>query len=494
MLPTSVPAVQLRTSNQTGAGKKRKRQSWLSSGLEFGAFLIWLGITGYAGYWFGYDPAIVNCPSPAVGVTKGMPIAQEIIESARMPPCQEEEEDSSAEAVSASESTGLPPIFKEGGYTFNELKAMWECSHAVGEVSQDQLFPKGVDLSKTKWKSIISVEPKAFVDKYLMQYPGDMRVVQPVVVFSHKPLEKFEEISDVCKVLDIAIVPDKPGVCVAVTETYHDVASYHMLHADRQADGSFSLTSNFVDGRTLPDEAHYSAARGLLLDFFQFGEQVNAVMKEVPRFGKGKVVVACVIEDAADVELFLNSLQSAKKIGINKNKFIVFTTSSNEQLLSDLKSSGVKVLALPYLEKVGRGGGAGGVTVTERQRRFFIQTWLAFACANDLIKVMWQTPATIWFERPDNVVSAFPAVETQWAFKGRQDGRAAPFFSTFDFFVAVGVERPVHLLHELLLHFDLVLAWDSLDAVSAYRLSENNSRYVISPHFSELFLHISHDD
>jgi hypothetical protein len=61
-----------------------------------------------------------------------------------------------------------------------------------------------------------------------------MRALQPVTIFSHKPLEKFEELGEVCKVLDIAVIPDKPGVCVAVTETYHDVASYHMLHADRK--------------------------------------------------------------------------------------------------------------------------------------------------------------------------------------------------------------------------------------------------------------------
>jgi hypothetical protein len=52
--------------------------------------------------------------------------------------------------------------------------------------------------------------------------------------FDSKPLDKFKDIPEVCKVLDVAVVPDTPGVCVAVTETYHDVASYHMLHADKQ--------------------------------------------------------------------------------------------------------------------------------------------------------------------------------------------------------------------------------------------------------------------
>ena len=91
-------------------------------------------------------------------------------------------------------------------------------------------------------------------------------------------------------------------------------------------------------------------------------------------------------------------------------------------------------------------------------------------------KILWQSPGTIWLERPDNIINAFPLVETLWAFKGRKDRRAAPFFSSFDFFSPSGAERPVHLMHEILLHFDLVLAWGSLDAVASYRLSENNSR------------------
>ncbi len=68
-----------------------------------------------------------------------------------------------------------------------------------------RIYPKEGNYDKTKWKTILAVEPKAFFDKYLSQYPGDTHAVQPVVVFSHKPLETFAEISEVCKVMDIAV-------------------------------------------------------------------------------------------------------------------------------------------------------------------------------------------------------------------------------------------------------------------------------------------------
>lgn len=367
------------------------------------------------------------------------------------------------------------PLTKDGGFTIEELKTMWECSHAEADEHEvhKQIFPDDMNMGKTKWKSIITVEPKAFFKKYLSQYPADTRAVQPVVVFSHKPLNNFNELSDVCKVIDIAIVPDKPGVCVAVTETYHDVASYHMLHADRQKDGTFALTGNSIEGRTLPTEPAYAAARALLLDFFKYGEKVNSAVESIPRFNKGRVVVGCLVDDSEDLELFLNSVKSAAQVGISKNKFAVFTTS--QSVVEDMKNTKMKVVYLPELKSVGTTGDA---NVGPKLRRYFLQAWLAFACANSLNKVMWQTPGTYWLERPDNIVNAYPAVESLWAYKGRSDKRAAPFFVTFDFFAVVGQERPVHLLHELLLHFDLIIAWDSLDAVTAYRLSENNSRFA----------------
>lgn len=456
--------VQLRSQQGHGGGKKKVKKSLLRTMVEFLLFIVWLVCTGFAGYYVGHDPSKVSCPDVA---TLSVP-AQSIVQTEviKVPdnaptPCQS----------TGTESTPVPQ--KLGGYTFEELESLWECSHAVGNMSElnAAIIPKDLHMEKTKWKSIITVEPKSFFEKYLSQYPGDTRAVQPVVVFSHKPLKSFDEMGETCKVLDIAVVPDKPGVCVAVTETYHDVASYHMLHADRQKDGSFALTSNFVDGRVLPDDKAYAAARALILDFFRHGEEVLKAMHAVPKFSKGKVVVGVFVDDAVDMELFLNSYASANKQGVSKGKFCVFTTS--RQVNEDMAKSGIKVIYLPMLAEVGRNGDA---NVGSELRRYFLQAWLAFAASNSLLKMLWQSPGTIWFERPDNLVHAFPVVETLWVFKGREDPRAAPFFVSFDFFIAQGTERPVHMMHELLMHFDLIMAWRSLDAVTAYRLSENNSR------------------
>lgn len=439
-----------------GRRKPKKSGSLLRSLVEFVLFLAWLIVTGMAGYYVGYNPTAIDCPSV------------EKVETVVKSKCPTETINQQQKA-----SGDEPLVVKEGGYTYDELKSMWRCSHAEADPNDvnKEIFPEDMDLSKTKWKTIMTVEPKAFFEKYLSQYPGDTRAVQPVVVFSHKPLKSFEEIPEVCKVIDVAVVPDKPGVCVAVTETYHDVASYHMLHADRQADGSFALTANSLQGRTLPDERAYAAARALLLDFFKHGEYVMNNLKDVQRYSKNRVVVGSLVETTEEMELFLNSVASGGRAGVSKTKYCVFTTS--KQVHDDLLNTKIRTIYLSELAGVGLSGDA---NVGPKLRRYFLQAWLAFSVANSINKMMWQSPGTIWIERPDNIVNAVPIVEAVWAYTGRNDRRAAPFFASFDFFVPMGTERPVHLLHEIVLHFDLIIAWESLDAVASYRLSENNSR------------------
>ena len=456
--------------------KQKKGTSPLRLFLEGIFFLAWLFCTGVAGYFVGHTQKLHAAQADCPPVASFEADAASTVSQVR-PPCKK----TKTTALPASSSSGEDFVSMDGGYSLQELEQLWSCSHAEAkaeDVAQvnEQIFPKENNLEKTKWKSILTVEPKAFFDKYLQQYPGDTRASQPVVVFSHRELTDVSQIDEVCKVIDVAIVPDTPGVCVAVTETFHDVASYHMLHADRQNDGTFALTSNSVDGRVLPEEEHYAAARALLLDFFTHSESVNKAVKEVPKFGQNKVAVAVLIEDSEQFELFQNSLASGEKAGISRNKFAVLTTNAAVAKLVKSSMSSVRLVHLQQLERVGSGLVKGNV------RRRFLLAWLAYAVAASGNKVLWQSPATLWYGRPDDIVKSAPVVEVLWAYRGRTDVRAAPFFNSFDFFVATGAERAVHLLHEIVLHFDLVLAWDSLDALSAYRLAENNARYGTTSH------------
>lgn len=452
--------------------------------LELIFFLGWLFCTGLAGYFVGHTYQLSNpveCPPPSEGggdgSTLGTQSNADLGAAAGKKPCVKRKKKEVTTAAAGDSRQGVNSIAMDpnAGYTLEELRELWSCSHAEANASQinKQVFPGGKGLEKTKWKSVLSVEPKAFFSKYLHQYPADTRAVQPVVVFSHRPLDHVDKIAEVCKVIDVAVVPDTPGVCVAVTETFHDVASYHMLHADRQKDGSFALTSNSIEGRKLPEESDYAGARALLVEFFKYQELVSKAVKGAPKFGEPKVAVGVLIESTEEGELFLNSYATARKAGISPGKFCIFTTSK-----AVVDQLGPQKLKIVYMSEL---GGIGSFVSTE-MRRHFLQAWLAFAVAFSQNKFMWQSPGTLWFERPDNIITQNPMVEVLWAYKGRNDARAAPFFASFDFFTVTSAERAAHLMHEIVLHFDLVLSWESLDAVASYRLSENNARYGTTSH------------
>lgn len=450
------------SSSITKRSQTKSKGSLIRNILEFIFFLGWLICTGVAGYFTGLTPFSENCPPTTTTLVSDVSVVSE-------------------SKIAPINDVKCAPDDKRTAY--EELKRKWTCSRAEANYTQvdKQIFPREGNYDKTKWKSIITVEPKAFFDKYLNQYPGDTKAIQPVVVFSHKPLQNMKELPEVCKVMDVAIVPDLPGVCVAVTETYHDVASYHMLHASKQQDGSFALASNSINSRKLPDENAYASARALLLEYFKNAEYVNKFMKNIPHYGDNRVAIGCLIESIEEATLFKNSVISGFNVGISNTKFVAITTSA--AVKDAIESTKVKVIFLPDIASVGTQGSA---NVGYKFRRYFLQAWLAFCAANNQNKVMWQSPGTIWLDRPDNIVNAMPIVETLWSFRGRQDIRAAPFFVSFDFFTVTYAERSIHLMHELLLHFDLVLAWESLDAVTAYRLSENNSRQVLHNSLSKL--------
>ena len=464
----------------SAASRFRKQRGRQTSGISFKFFveafffLFWMLFTGFAGYLVGYS----STPDPA-------PAKYGALQSAEISHPKKCSERALTKYIprktpcTTINSSNVRGVGNYRGYSLNEIKRMWTCSRAGGNKTQvnKKLFPSDGSLEKTKWKSILAVEPNEFFKTYLSQYPGDTASVQPVVVFSHKSIDNLKDISDVCKVIDIAIIPDTPGVCVSVTETFHDVASYHMLHADLQPDGTFALTSNSMQRRVLPDENAYSVARAMLSEYFSNQKKVEALVRSIPK-PSTKIrtqLVGIFIDEPGEIELFMNSFRHATKAGVPSTKFWVFT--SDLKVKDAMIKAGIHQL---YIEEFRRVGTSGYGNVGVKLRRYFIQAWLAFVTADVGIRMLWQSPGTVWLGKPDHIIAEVPEVEMVWSYKGREDPKSAPFFVSFDFFVHGVEERPVHLLHEILLHYDLVVAWNSLDAVASYRLSENNARYGTS--------------
>ena len=144
-------------------GKAKKGGSWLRTLIEFVLFLGWLIFTGIGGYFVGHAPLSQICPPNSLeDVAASAAVAAEV---ASRPKCIPRVK------TSLGSGTGIGAIQKDGGFSFDELKTMWQCSHAISNYTQatDRIYPDSKGMDQTKWKSIISVEPKAFFDKYLSQ-------------------------------------------------------------------------------------------------------------------------------------------------------------------------------------------------------------------------------------------------------------------------------------------------------------------------------------
>lgn len=363
----------------------------------------------------------------------------------------------------------------------------------------------------TRWSGIMASPSDQFFKRWLAQYPPNTNAGVPVLVFAHEKAIRHgsQRLPNFCRVMDVALVPDRPGLCTSVTETNHDMASYHMLKSEVQEGSAtdsanyevvpptarhasnvqyvpmHSLSSNSMLSRSLPQELDYSRTRDMLQVFFQHNDAVAETLRVVPIHNASEPGyrrtqwVGCVVVDLPQAELFRNSVLSAMALGVNYKKFWAFTPSA--QVRDALLGSALpgmrdpmQTVFLPGLD------GLRVADLAPELSTHFLQAWLAFALAAQGSRMLWQAPATAWLERPDRLVNRARSVEIVSVYKGRGDHNSEPFYPSFDF-IAFGTEdRPVHLLHEVVMHFDLVLAWQSLDAVLSYRLAENNARYGTS--------------
>ena len=198
--------IKLRKEKFLASNKKRGSAGWIRSALETAVFCGWLLVTGIGGYFLGHTPLSQEhtCPPQSSPVV--------VAQQAEVPKCIPRPPVVKPTQPPLGTNSGvgyaLGAVDKEGGFTMDDIKRMWKCSHAVESPTspKERMFPSDSNVDKTKWKSIVSVEPKAFFERYLSQYPGDTRAIQPVVIFSHKPLMN----SSLDHIAEVTLSPTKP--------------------------------------------------------------------------------------------------------------------------------------------------------------------------------------------------------------------------------------------------------------------------------------------
>jgi hypothetical protein len=435
---------------------------------DIALFVLWIVCTGLAGYFHG------SLTTSQADVVKCVDLITSI-----------------DTAILAEES--CEHSFENHAHIWDSTDTLWHIKQARFEEASTNVLHhiKSVDLSRTKWSSVVSIEPRAFFSKYLTQYPGDMEISEPVVVFSQKHISTIDDIATECKLFDVVILPDSSGKCVSISETTADIASLHMLHATVGKNEKLISVENPVDGRVLPTEHTYHKARALLLDYFDRSQGVISAFQQVfpfsntakpnkkrpsklasiqPHHDRKTIYIGCLILNNEEIQLFKNSLLSLTRLKFSEKNIVVITPEQHIKVaLKELKMS--NIIYIPKVKELSDND------ISPAHFRSFLQIWVAFTAAELGYSMLWQSPGTVWLSHPSNVLGLTgPHTELLWAYKGREDKRASPFFVSFDFLWIEASDNPIHLVHEILLRVDLIIEWNSLDAVTSYRLSENNAR------------------
>jgi len=137
------------------SSRKKGGASCFRNVIETVVFLGWLIFTGIGGYFLGQTPLSQDAACPPIAAPTAPPLAQQAVAAVKCIPRPKATAATAAAAAataSAAAATAggggvtaggvglaMGAVDKEGGFTMDELRTMWTCSHAVETASPPQV-------------------------------------------------------------------------------------------------------------------------------------------------------------------------------------------------------------------------------------------------------------------------------------------------------------------------------------------------------------------
>ena len=324
-----------------------------------------------------------------------------------------------------------------------------------------------------------------------------------------------------CKEVDVAIVGGGDKRCLLLAQTNSKALPYHVLRYARTGEARAWALKKRGDPKTeLPGPQLRSRAMGLLTEFYkQYDATASALDKVLagvawpkhetagkhgnlqryhtgrrgrrallggrrgggaPAGGHRRVLMTAV--NAYDVDLALNFVASAKRKRIPIDNLVVVCADAPSA--EALRAVGVAVFhhaGLGFDQNVNsdakRAHGAFG------DRAFVDMMWFKIAplyVANMLgYDVLFMDADVVWFGDPWEALYAHDA-DSVWMDDGARTPRFAPFFANTGFFLLKSTWRSETLMAQLLISYDVVVAWQSHQAVTNQFLAEAHSQAGLS--------------
>ena len=318
---------------------------------------------------------------------------------------------------------------------------------------------------------------------------------------------------DFCKEVDVAILGGGDNRCLLLAQTNSKALPYHVLRYERTGgERAWALKKRGDPHVELPGPQLRKRAMALLTGFFSKYDATAAALDRVlgavawakhatagkhgnlarfhagrrrllggrrgggaPAGGHRRVLMTVV--NKYDIDLLLNMVASAKRNKIDVSNLVCVCAEKGTQV--SLEQAGLAAFYDPGLGAFD-GAAAHG---TFGDRSFVDMMWYKISAvyiANMLgYDVLFTDCDVVLFEDPWEHLYAHDA-DSVWMDDGAHTPRFAPFFANTGFYLLKSTWRSETLMSQLLTAYDVVVAWQSHQAVANQFLAEAHSQAGLS--------------
>ncbi|KAJ1445904.1 nucleotide-diphospho-sugar transferase-domain-containing protein [Pelagophyceae sp. CCMP2097] len=353
--------------------------------------------------------------------------------------------------------------------------------------------------------------------------------------------EKSVDALSKCDEVDVAVVGTGQGKCAVISQTNSKALTYHALRYERDGN-AFALIDRLHEAKLrLPSTALRARALHLLFCFVQnrdsafsqlrdlisslrpkatgryFGRRLAArksvraeehsaarksVRGGVPERGGYGSRVLVMVTDAGDVDLVVNFICGARSRSLDVSNLVVFCGDAFSEDV--LRRHGVATFrhaalgAAPARVRPGAHQRYGDREFVDMMWLKIVSVYMVNQLGHD---VLFQDADVVWFKDPwthlypeeKNTAGArrLASSDTAWMDDGARTTRFSPWFANSGFYLVRSNPRTEMMCTTFLSQYDLVIAWQSHQAVLGQTLQEAHSLHGVSIEILDPHLFVS---
>eukprot|EP00629_Pelagomonadales_sp_RCC1024_P005962 CAMPEP_0119296616 /NCGR_PEP_ID=MMETSP1329-20130426/50660_1 /TAXON_ID=114041 /ORGANISM="Genus nov. species nov., Strain RCC1024" /LENGTH=466 /DNA_ID=CAMNT_0007297553 /DNA_START=61 /DNA_END=1457 /DNA_ORIENTATION=- len=296
-------------------------------------------------------------------------------------------------------------------------------------------------------------------------------------------------IPEACDEVDVVVAQSGNDRCLLVSTAASTAVPHHVTRWERSGGGWSTVSRIRESKQRMPGEGTRKRARTLAVRLLSKLDEVSAalepLLERAARFthpayaatasGKGAVLIMCV--NWGNLDLLMNFLRSACARGIDVRNLVVF--AADKQVDKALRDVGVLVFSHPAL-----GSFAPGAARSYGDHTFVEMMWLKLTCVylvNNLgYDLLFQDADLYWWKQPWEFFGARPDVDTFWMDDGARTSRFAPHFPNTGYYLIRHNARTAVFCETLVGMYDVVLAWQSHQAVVSQVLGEMHALHALT--------------